>query len=165
MRMIDIEPLTRAAFADFGDVVDAEGAEWIDINQGFAQRVNDLALVDVAEEGGSVNISLFTARARPQPIAITMMEQHPLGTQLFFPLQNAPWLVLVCTDPADRQSYRAFRAAGRQGVNYAKGVWHHPLLVLADHERFIVVDRAGPGCNLQEMWLDAGQVLHLVPRS
>ncbi|MDT3684999.1 MAG: ureidoglycolate lyase [Pseudorhodoplanes sp.] len=165
MQTIDIEPLTRAAFAGFGDVVDAEGAEWIDINQGFARRVNDLAKIDVTDEGGSVNISLFTARARPRPIAISMMERHPLGTQLFFPLQEAPWLVLVCTDPADRDSYRAFLATGWQGVNYAKGVWHHPLLVMTDNERFIVVDRAGPGRNLQEIWLDAEQMLHLVPQT
>lgn len=164
MQTIDIEPLTRAAFADFGDVVDTEGAEWIDINQGFARRVNDLAVIDVAEEGGSVNISLFTARTRPRPIAVAMMERHPLGTQLFFPLQDVPWLVLVCTDPADRRSYRAFLATGQQGVNYAKGVWHHPLLVMTDNERFIVLDRAGPGRNLQEIWLDAEQVLHLAPQ-
>lgn len=162
--MIDIEPLTRAAFAGFGDVVDAEGAEWIDINQGFARRVNELATIDVADEGGSVNVSLFTARARPRPIAVSMMERHPLGTQLFFPLQDAPWLVLVCADPADRRSYRAFLATGRQGVNYAKGVWHHPLLVMTDNERFIVVDRAGPGQNLQEVWLETEQVLHLAPQ-
>lgn len=164
MQTIDIEPLTRAAFAEFGDVVDVHGAEWIDINQGFARRINDLAKIDVADEDGSVNVSLFTARQRPRPIAVTMMERHPLGTQLFYPLQDAPWLVLVCADPSDRRSYRAFRASGRQGVNYAKGVWHHPLLVMTDNERFIVVDRAGPGRNLQEIWLDAEQVLHLAPQ-
>jgi ureidoglycolate lyase len=48
-------------------------------------------------------------------------------------------------------------------VNYARGVWHHPLLVLRDHERFIVVDRAGPGNNLEEAWLDAAHTLQLAP--
>ena len=164
MRAIEIEPLTKVAFARFGDVVETDGAERIGINQGFAERVNGLASIDVAAEGGAVNISLFAARARPQPIVITMMERHPLGSQLFFPLQDSPWLALVCTDPLDPRSYRAFRASGRQGVNYARGVWHHPLLVLADGERFIVVDRAGPGNNIEEMWLEAGQSLHLVPQ-
>lgn len=165
MRAIEIEPLTKAAFLRFGDVVETAGASWIGINQGFAERVNGLARIDVEEEGGVVNVSIFNALARPQPIAVRVMERHPLGSQLFFPLQETPWLVLVCTDPNDAASYRAFAASGRQGVNYAKGVWHHPLLVLRDNERFIVIDRAGPGSNLEEIWLDDGPTLQLAPRA
>jgi ureidoglycolate lyase len=82
------------------------------------------------------------------------MERHPLGSQLFFPLQDRPWLVLVCSDPLVTATYRAFEASGRQGVNYARNVWHHPLLVLTDEERFLVVDRKGEGNNLEEVWLD-----------
>jgi ureidoglycolate lyase len=152
--MIPVEPLTKNAFSRFGDVIEIDGAERIAINQGFAERVNGLAQIDVAAEHGTVNVSLFTAKARPAPIAVKLMERHPLGTQLFYPLQDNPWLVLVCDDPRAPASYRAFWASGRQGVNYARNVWHHPLLVLADAARFIVVDRAGPGNNLEEMWLD-----------
>lgn len=157
--MIRIEPLTKAAFRPFGDVVETGGTAAIGINQGFAERMNGLANIDVAREGGTVNISLFEARARPRPIAVRLMERHPLGSQLFYPLQDTDWLVLVCTDPRDANSYRAFRATGRQGVNYAVDVWHYPLLVFSDAERFIVVDRAGPGNNLEEVWLDTP--LHL----
>ena len=152
--MIPITPLTRAAFARFGDVVAWDGAAPIEINQGFAARMNGLAHIDVAMQGGIVNISLFTARPRPEPIAIALMERHPLGSQLFYPLQDLPWLALVCDDPRDPGSYRAFRATGRQGLNYARNIWHHPLLATSDAARFIVVDRAGPGDNLEEMWLD-----------
>ena len=159
--MMHPEALTKAAFARFGDVVEADGAEVIVINQGFAERVDGLARIDVTAQGGSLNVSLFAARMRPLPIAIKMMECHPLGSQLFYPLQDAPWLVVVCSDPRDPRSYRAFRARGRQGVNYARGVWHHPMLVSSDNQSFIVVDRAGPGGNLEEVWLDAEQVLHL----
>jgi ureidoglycolate lyase len=159
--MIAVEPLTKAAFKPFGDVVEVLDAQPIGINQGFAERVNGLASVDVGEGGGFVNISLFVAKARPLPIDLKLMERHPLGSQLFYPLQDAPWLVVVCADPADTKSYRAFRASGRQGVNYARNVWHHPLLVTQDDDRFIVVDRAGPGDNLEERWLAAP--LQLVP--
>ena len=164
MCTIAIEALTKAAFAGFGDVVETDGAALIGINQGFAERVNDLARIDVAAEGGRVNVSLFSANSRPLPIAIGMMERHPLGTQLFYPLQNAPWLVLVCTNPVEPHGYRAFLASGLQGGNYARGVWHHPLLVMTDQERFIVVDRAGPGDNLEEVWLEQQPLLHLAPQ-
>ena len=164
MPTIAIEPLTPSAFADYGDVIAAAGATPVRINQGFAERIDDLARIDVLSEGGSVNISLFTARARPRPIAIALMERHPLGSQLFYPLQDRPWLVLVCDDPHDPHGYRAFEASGRQGVNYRRNVWHHPLLVYADDEQFIVVDRAGPGDNLEEARLDARHVLYLAPQ-
>lgn len=161
MRTIAVEPLTKRGFERFGEVVELEGAERIAINQGFAERVNGLARIDVGAEGGTVNISIFTARARPQPIAVTLMERHPLGSQLFYPLRDTPWLVLVCDDPHDPQSFRAFAASGRQGVNYRRNVWHHPLLVHSDGEQFMVIDRAGPGSNLEEAHLSAGQVLYL----
>lgn len=147
-----IEPLTSEAFLPFGDVIEMSGAEIININQNFAQRFNDLAEIDVSEEGGSVNISLAAAMPRPQPIAIKLMERHPLGSQIFYPLQDEPWLVLVCDDPKDLESYRAFKASGQQGINYARNTWHHPLLVL-EAQRFFVVDRKGPGNNLEELWL------------
>lgn len=103
-------------------------------------------------------MSLFAAKVRPQPIPIRMMERHPLGSQLFYPLQDRPWLIVVCDDPHVPASYRAFRSSGRQGVNYARNVWHHPLLVLEDNERFLVVDRGdrspNPSNNLEEIWLD-----------
>jgi ureidoglycolate lyase len=154
-----IEPLTKAAFAPFGEVIEMDGAEPININQNFAQRFNNLAHVDVGHEGGSVNISLATATPRPQPIAIKMMERHPLGSQIFYPLQDGPWLVLVCTDPKDVDSYRAFKATGQQGINYTRNTWHHPLLVL-NKSRFMIIDRKGPGYNLEEYWLPKELVLN-----
>jgi ureidoglycolate lyase len=154
MNTMPVAPLTRAAFSPFGELVEAGVDGLMTINQGFASRANDLAQIDVESGGGSVNVSLFVAQARPMPIDVKVMERHPLGSQLFFPLQDKPWLVLVCTDPRVPASYRAFTATGRQGVNYARNAWHHPLLVLEAGDRFLVVDRKGPGTNLEEIWLD-----------
>ncbi|MGC2780468.1 MAG: ureidoglycolate lyase [Bradyrhizobium sp.] len=145
-------PLTKAAFARFGDVIETDGAPPIEINQGFARRCNGLAAVDVTSGGAAVNISLFEAKPRPLPIEIRLMERHPLGSQLFMPLQDQPWLVLVCDDPREPASYHAFLASGRQGVNYARNAWHHPLLVF-DESRFMVIDRVSAD-NLEEVWLD-----------
>ena len=163
MRLLSPEPLTREAFRPFGDVIEMEGAAHFTINQGFAERFNDLAYVDVAMEGGSTNVSLFLGTPRPRPIEIRLMERHPLGSQIFFPLQDRPWLVLVAGDVHDFASYRLFTATGRQGVNYARNVWHHPLLVLDAGSRFLIVDRKGPGNNLEEVWLAEDAVFGLTP--
>jgi len=161
MVTLSIEPLTKQAFAPFGDVVETEGMTPLSINQGFAERYNGLANIDVAAEGGRVNISWFVASVRPAPIAIRLMERHPLGSQLFMPLNGADWLVVVCADPLVRTSYRAFAANGRQGVNYARNCWHHPLLVREDASPFLVVDRSGDGDNLEEYWLSQEMQLDL----
>lgn len=153
------EPLTAAAFAPFGNVIEAsDAAVKLDINQGHAIRYDALAEVDVAEEGGTPVISLFRARPLAEPV-LNVFERHPLGSQSFVPLSGRPYLVAVAPpgdfDPA---GVRLFRAEGHQGVHYRKGTWHHFLLVLDADIDFLVVDRAGPGDNCDEIALaeDAG---------
>lgn len=161
MRRIEASALTAQAFRAFGEVIEMEGAAHFTINQGFTERFDDLCAVDAESEGGAAKVSLFLGQPRPLPIAIKLMERHPVGSQMFFPLQDRPWLVLVAEDVHDFDSYRAFRASGRQGVNYARNVWHHPLLVLDEDSRFLIVDRKGPGSNLEEVWLDEGLLLEV----
>lgn len=53
-----------------------------------------------------------------------------------------------------------FLARPGQGVNYAKGTWHHFLLALEAESDFLVIDREGPGENLDEIELaPADQVM------
>jgi ureidoglycolate lyase len=160
--ILTIEPLTKAAFAPFGDVVESDGARHYPINQGYAERYHDLATVDAAENGQAI-ISLCTAQPRPLPIEIKLMERHPLGSQAFIPLQDRDWLVVVASDPLTPASLRAFRATGRQGVHYGRNVWHHPLLVLDADSRFLIVDRKGAGKNLEEVWFPEGESITLAP--
>jgi ureidoglycolate lyase len=163
MATLSIAPLTKTGFAPFGEVIETGDVKPKLINAGFAKRFDELANIDVVTEGGAVNVSLFVGSARPAPIVIKLMERHPLGSQLFMPLSDAPWLVVVCADPGVPSSYRAFAASGRQGVNYARNCWHHPLLVVRDASPFLVVDRKGEGDNLEENCLDEKKWLFLAP--
>jgi ureidoglycolate lyase len=150
-------PLTKTAFAPFGQVIEMDGATHFAINQGFAERFDDLGYIDVAMEHGATKISIFEARPRRIPMTVDLMERHPLGSQLFYPLQDRPWSIVVASDAREPSSYRAFLANGRQGVNYARNVWHFPLLVSGARDRFIVVDRKGPGNNLEEVHLSEAE--------
>jgi ureidoglycolate lyase len=151
MKSLTLEPLTREAFAPFGDVIELEGARHFPINAGTTERFHDLASVDVGfDTGGRPLINVFRGQPRAQPVVISMMERHPLGSQAFVPLHDARYLVVVA--PAgefDASKMRAFFALGWQGVNYARGVWHHPLIVLDTAADFVVVDRGGdlPNCD------------------
>jgi ureidoglycolate lyase len=153
MRELTPEPLTAAAFAPFGSVIEAsDAAEQIDINQGHAVRYDALAAADCANGGGHTVLSLFRAKPLAEPV-LKVFERHPLGSQSFVPLGGKPYLVAVAPAGAfDPGAVRVFRAEGHQGVHYGKGVWHHFLLVLEDSD-FLVVDRAGPGDNCEEVTL------------
>jgi ureidoglycolate lyase len=158
MKTLQMERLTREAFAPFGDVIELDGARHFPINGGTTERYHDLAQVDVVEQSGRPLINLFRAQPRALPVEINMMERHPLGSQAFLPLSDVSYLIVVA--PAgefDPVRMRAFWTDGWQGVNYAKGVWHHPLLALERVSDFVVVDRGGeqPNCDeiaLAETW-------------
>lgn len=161
MRDVTAEPLTPEAFAPFGQVIEAsDAATKLSINQGHAVRYDRLAELDVADEGGVGAISLFRAKPLAEPVLRTF-ERHPLGSQSFVPLRGRPYLVAVAPvgdfDPA---AVRVFRAGAGQGVHYAKGVWHHFLLVLEEGD-FLVVDRAGPGDNCDEVALGEGDLIRV----
>ncbi|HSI06786.1 MAG: ureidoglycolate lyase [Myxococcota bacterium] len=152
-----VEPLTRSAFAEFGDVIELDGAHHYPINGGTCERYHDLARVDVGD--GRTLINVFRGQARPFPIAITMLERHPLGSQAFVPLSEREYLVVVApAGELDPGRVRAFLARARQGVNYAKGVWHHPLLALDVTSDFLVVDRGGAGNNCDEQTINARSI-------
>lgn len=159
---LPVQPLTREAFAPFGQVLAAEGAEHFTINGGNTERFHDLASLEPGT-GGRVIVSIFRGQPRPLPFAVTMMERHPLASQAFMPLDGRPYLVVVALPGAAPQAgeLRAFLATGHQGVNYAPGVWHHPLLALGQVSDFLVLDRAGPGPNCDEVALEAPVMLHL----
>jgi len=163
MKKLTIEPLTRTAFEPFGDVIELDGAKQIPINLGTTIRFHDLARIDVEDEGGRAIVNLFRGQPRDLPFEVSMLERHPLGSQAFLPLNDRPYLVVVApAGELDPSRIRAFVTRGWQGVNYAKGVWHHPLLSLDQVSDFIVVDRSGSGRNLDEIslaepvWLDLG---------
>lgn len=148
-----IEALTRAAFAPYGEVIDADAAKQVyAINEGSAQRFHDLAALDCGDQQGRVVVSLFRAEPRPLPFEVRMLERHPLGSQAFIPLDPATRYLVVVADAPDAMP-RAFLAQAGQGVNLHRGTWHHPLLALDRRSDFLVLDRAGPGANCDEATL------------
>ncbi|THD62363.1 ureidoglycolate lyase [Phenylobacterium sp.] len=155
MREMTPEPLTVDTFAPFGNVIEASpAAVQFPINYGMTTRFHDLARVDVADGGGQPIVSIFRGRPLTPPI-LKIFERHPLGSQSFTPLSGRPFLVAVAPPGAfDPLGVRLFCAAPTQGVNYAKGVWHHFLLPLEGESDFLVIDRAGPGENLDEIELE-----------
>ncbi len=146
---IVVEELTADAFTPFGEIIEAsDAARHYPINAGSTERYHDLARIEPGVDGRAI-VSIFRGQPRALPFTMHEMERHPLASQAFVPLSGRPWLAAVALpgEPPEADDIRVFRCRGDQGVNYAPGTWHHPLLALEAVSDFLVIDRAGPGDN------------------
>jgi ureidoglycolate lyase len=153
-REIRTAPLMPAAFAPFGEVIEAAGPPDRIINGGLCGRFHDLAALDFAD--GRAGISLFRSEPRTLPYALEMVERHPLGSQAFLPMTADPFLVIVAPDAGGAPGRPlAFLTAPGQGINIRRNTWHGVLTPLAPGTLFAVIDRIGAGANLEEHRFDA----------
>mgnify|MGYP002713086918 CR=1 FL=1 len=152
--MLTAVPLTAQAFAPYGDVIETGGPSSV-INQGKGRRFADLARMDL-DETGRVAVGLMTCSAEATPVPLRLMERHPLGNQVFMPLNGQRYLVVVAAagEPPSARELRAFLCGGHQGVNYHRGTWHHPMIALDADCGFLEMQRQGPGENCDEVALD-----------
>lgn len=151
MRTVIVEPLTREAYAPFGQVITIAGAEHFPINNGMTERYHDLARIELA--GVHPRPLLSIARGKPYtlPLILTMMERHPLGSQAFYPLSDRPFLSIVAPDEGGVPGTpRAFLCGPGQGINMAMNTWHAVLTPLEEESDFLLIDRGGDGNNLEE---------------
>ncbi len=156
VRQLRAQPLTRQAFAPYGEVIEAsDEAENFPINYGRTTRYHALAHAQLSGADDEAIISIFRSNPVDLPFRAEVMERHPRGSQAFMPLSGHPYLVAVA--PAgdfDPEAVRLFIASPGQGVNYHRGTWHHYSLALAGPSDFLVVDRSGPGDNCDEVALE-----------
>lgn len=147
--IVKTEPLTAAAFAPYGDVMEAVGTPDKMINEGRCGRFHDRAALDFTD--GAAGISIFQSEVATLPLALELVERHPQGSQAFVPMTAAPFLVVVATDDGGTPVRpRAFITTSGQAINFHRGTWHGVLTPLSAPGLFAVVDRIGTGANLEE---------------
>lgn len=161
-RIITAEPLTREAFAEYGDVLDTGGDSHYPVNGGKAVRYHDLARVEAEGPNARVLISLFRGAPHEFPLSLKMVERHPFGSQAFMPLSPRPFLVVVCHDGDEGPAQpRAFVTLPGQGVSYPRNAWHGVLTAIGESQDFFVVDRGGDGSNLEKFFFEEPWEIHL----
>jgi ureidoglycolate lyase len=159
-RTVWIEPLTKAAFAPFGQVIETDGAHHYPINGGRTERFHDLAKVELAGDNPRPLISIFRGQPYALPLTLTLLERHPLGSQAFYPLSQRLFLVIVAPDIGGVPGLpRAFLTGPGQGINIARNTWHGVLTPLEAPSDFLVIDRGGDGLNLEEHHLETPYLL------
>lgn len=153
MTTIRAVPISARAFAPFGDLLAPRDAPTRLINAGRCERHHALATVE--RGGGEAVISIFRSAPVSLPYDCALLERHPLGSQAFMPLGPDPWLSVVAPDAGGRPGAPlAFLVPAGMGVNLRAGVWHGVLTPLDRAADFLVIDREGGGCNLEEVAID-----------
>ncbi len=149
------EPLTAAAFAPFGQVIEAMG-DASAANQGRAQRFDtplDMAGTDA--RATRLHTAIYRIRQSALPFELKLVERHPLSQQLFFPNSGARFLVCACPalgngDP-DLDGLHAFIGQRTQGIVWATGVWHSPFAALdADGDFLMQQWQCGSALDCEE---------------
>jgi ureidoglycolate lyase len=154
-KSLEILPLTRSAFAPYGDVIEADPSTMRLINNGTTERFHALAEPVVVGQPERLIFNIFRGQPRRFPYEVGMMERHPYGSQSFVPLSGRPFLVGVSQDEDGKPGPpRIFLARADQGVNYFADTWHHPLMALGEVSDFLVVDRDNTAANLEEFFFE-----------
>lgn len=122
VRVVDLplEPISRAAFAPFGDLVEA-------IEDGVPYGPDDARL----------DLSLGTPRfyimrLDPRPLLVRRITRHRHVTQTLASVGGRPWMIAVAPpadldDPAAEpapESVRAFLVPGDAAIVLRRGTWH-----------------------------------------
>jgi len=132
---ITVGPLTREAFAPYGQVLMAVGDD--------AQRQEFAASLKNYRPQATLNMAFLLSKPSDPPWHIHTLERHPHSAQSFVPVHGTRYLAAVCPSAADGtpdvNGLTAFIAKGTQAVNYNPNVWHVPHRVLAGPGMFIML--------------------------
>ena len=127
-------PLSAEAFAPFGRVISAGLQPGASANQGTAVRFDFTAELASTRPHSKANLAVFRSVARSLPLEVVLLERHPCSTQVFIPMIVSRYLVCVAPTLPDGgpelAMVRAFICLPGQGVAYAPGTWHHPMVAL-----------------------------------
>jgi ureidoglycolate lyase len=139
VRSLRTQVLSSEAYAPFGRVIAASDvvAEKA-ANQGTARKFERLVPLENLRAGATANVSVFRCVPRTVPFEIALLEKHPASTQIFVPMNAGRYLVVVAggAERPDLSTLAAVEATGIQGISYAPGTWHHPLIALDSQTDF-----------------------------
>lgn len=148
LRLLRAEPLAAAAFSPFGEVVAADRLSSRPVNEGRGLRMDLPSIRPAAgEPSAGPNrpqdvVSVYEIAPSALPVHVALVERHPLSAQLFFALDAARWIAVVMPPRPDGSpdgaAARAFVGTAGQGLVYAPGVWHMPLVALDRTGRFLM---------------------------
>ena len=145
------KPLDADGFALFGTLVDTASRPGIVVNEGRGRRLDAAAMLQHGAEAKTPALALYRMQASPWPVTVRLMERHRHSAQMFLSLSGGQFLVVAAQAGhdgwPDPGTAAAFVGAPGQGIAYAPGIWHLPMVSLLEAGTFAMMmwETGGPG--------------------
>ena len=147
IKRINVQNITSSVFANYGYVLDYNTVQPTLINQDTCLKYCFDLDFNFSVMDDKYRLKIYIADKYEQPIKIETMERHPLGYQLFYPITDCPYIVVVApgSEEPDENLIEAFYVQTGVGVMIRCGIWHHSLLALCNKAKYIVLENDVPG--------------------
>ena len=147
---LTIQPMTREAFAPYGELIDERGPVELDLDSGAP--------------------SVFTQTVEARPMEFDFMGRHELTEQVFSPLGTSTSVIAVAPPSRDGsldvKRLGAFLIDGSCAFKLHRGTWHTSAFPLAESATFLVLEREGTlerDYDLRDLKTTHGVVVRIQP--
>ena len=147
---LTIKNINKENFLQYGQLISTKDIESENINSNTTKSFYDLIDIEILGENNQCRVNVFKAKKRQFPLEINMLENHPLSSQSFMPLQNTSFIVVVApiSNTPNLKLLEAFIVPAEEGISFKPKVWHFPLIALED-SNFLTIDKKDSKTNIE----------------
>ena len=145
-----IKEVNKENFSKFGQIISTKDIKSESINSDTTKSFYDIVNIEILGNDNQCRINIFEAKKREFPLEINMLENHPLSSQAFIPLQKTKFIVVVApiSKEPDINLLEAFHISHDEGINFKPKVWHFPLIA-TENSNFLTIDKKDSNNNLE----------------
>ena len=101
---LQTKKISKDNFSKFGQLISTHGIEPQNINEETTKSFYDLVNIEIYGDDKQCRVNIFKSIKRIFPLEINMLENHPLSSQAFIPLQKINFIVVV-----DNKFFNSFK--------------------------------------------------------
>ena len=147
---LQIKKISKDNFSKYGQLVSTKDIESQNINEETTKSFYDLVNIEIYGDDKQSRVNIFKSIKRNFPLEINMLENHPLSSQAFIPLQKTNFIVVVApiSNEPDINLIETFLIYPEEGINFKPKVWHFPLIA-TENSNFLTIDKKDSANNLE----------------
>jgi len=147
---LQIKKISKDNFSKYGQLVSTKDIESQNINEETTKSFYDLVNIEIYGDDKKCRVNIFKSIKRNFPLEVNMLENHPLSSQAFIPLQKTNFIVVVApiSNEPDINLIETFLVSPEEGINFKPKVWHFPLIA-TENSNFLTIDKKDSANNLE----------------
>ena len=147
---LQIKKISKDNFSKYGQLVSTQDLESQNINAETTKSFYDLVNIEIYGDDKKCRVNIFKSIKRNFPLEINILENHPLSSQAFIPLQKTNFIVVVApiSSEPDINLIETFLISPEEGINFKPKVWHFPLIAI-ENSSFLTIDKKDSENNLE----------------